>query len=65
MLMLKQTDRHVVTRAIVSLALIVASIALVALSPQFSYADEVKKPDGLQVLVDGQPYSDFDIAEGY
>ena len=42
-----------------------ASIALVALSPQFSYADEVKKPDGLQVLVDGQPYSDFDIAEGY
>lgn len=65
MLMLKQADRHVVTRAIVSLALIVVSIALVALSPQFSYADEVKKPDGLQVLVDGQPYSDFDIAEGY
>lgn len=63
--MLKQTDRHVVTRAIVSLALIVASIALVALSPHYSYADEVKKPDGLQVLVDGQPYSDFDIAEGY
>lgn len=54
--MLKQADRHVVTRAIVSLALIVASIAYVALSPQFAYADEVKKPDGLQVLVDGQPY---------
>ena len=63
--MLKQADRHVVTRAIVSLALIVASIAYVALSPQFAYADEVKKPDGLQVLVDGQPYSAFDIAEGY
>lgn len=63
--MFKQTDRHVVTRAIVSLALIVASIALVALSPQFAYADEIKKPDGLQVLVDGQPYSGFDIAEGY
>lgn len=63
--MLKQTDRHVVTRAIVSLALIVSSIALVALSPHYSYADEVKKPDGIQVLVDGQPYSDFDIAEGY
>lgn len=63
--MLKHADRHVVTRAIVSLALIVASIAYVALSPQFAYADEVKKPDGLQVLVDGQPYSAFDIAEGY
>lgn len=63
--MLKQIDRHVVTRAIVSPALIVAPIALVALSPHYSYADEVKKPDGLQVLVDGQPYSDFDIAEGY
>lgn len=63
--MLKQADRHVVTRAIVSLVLIVASIAYVALSPQFAYADEVKKPDGLQVLVDGQPYSAFDIAEGY
>ena len=63
--MLKQADRHVVTRAIVSLALIVASIAYVALSPQFAYADEVKKPDGLQVLVDRQPYSAFDIAEGY
>lgn len=40
--MLKQADRHVVTRAIVSLVLIVASIAYVALSPQFAYADEVK-----------------------
>lgn len=65
MLMLKQTDQHVVTRAIVSLALIVAFIALAALPLQCAYADEIKKPDGLQVLVNGQPYSGFDIAEGY
>lgn len=63
--MLKQAARHVVTRAIVLLALMVASIALVAPSTQCAYADEMKKPDGLQVLVNGQPYSGFDIAKGY
>ena len=63
--MFKPNHRHVVTRAIVLLALMVASIALVAPSTQCAYADEMKKPDGLQVLVNGQPYSGFDIDEGY
>lgn len=63
--MFKPNHRYVVTRAIVLLALMVASIALVAPSTQCAYADEMKKPDGLQVLVNGQPYSGFDIDEGY
>ena len=63
--MLKQNGRHLVTRLYVLLTLMVAFIALITLSAQCAYADEIKKPDGLQVLVNGQPYSGFDIDEGY
>lgn len=63
--MLKQSGRHAVARSIILSTIIMAFIALIALPSQCAYADDIKKPDGLQVLVNGQPYSDFNIAEGY
>lgn len=63
--MLKQSGRHAVARSIILSTIIMAFIALIALPSQCAYADDIKKPDGLQVLVNGQPYSGFNIAEGY
>lgn len=63
--MLKQNRRSVVARAIVILALVVAPLFSCVLPARQVFANEIKKPDGLEVLVNGQPYSGFNIAEGY
>ena len=65
MLMFKQKKRSVVLRTFVLLALMVVPVLACILPTQQAFADEAKKPDGLEVLVNGQPYKDFDISKGY
>lgn len=60
--MLKQNRRSVVARAIVILALVVAPLFSCVLPARQAFANEIKKPDGLEVLVNGQPYSEYLLA---
>ena len=53
--MLKQSGRYAAARSIILSTIIMAFIALIALPSQCAYADDIKKPDGLQVLVNGLP----------
>lgn len=64
MLMFKQKKRSVVLRTFVLLALMVVPVLACILPTQQAFADEAKKPDGLEVLVNGQPYKDYDISKG-